>query len=193
MQEEADFSRGLSIWKEEEYRQLQGTWPVISLSFAGVKETSFSNARKRICQLIAEQYNRYDYLLESGCLNEREKESFRKISVEMEDYMAASSLNILLSFLSRYYGKKVILLLDEYDTPMQEAYVHGYWRELVEFIRNLFNASFKTNPSLERALMTGITRVSKESIFSDLNNLTVVTSTSDLYADSFGWMWSLRN
>ena len=77
--------------------------------------------------------------------------------------------------------------MDEYDTPMQEAYVHGYWREVVEFLRSLFNASFKTNPYLERAIMTGITRVSKESIFSDLNNLEVVTATSDLYADSFGF------
>ncbi len=91
------------------------------------------------------------------------------------------------SYLSRYYGKRVILLLDEYDTPMQEAYVHGYWREIVEFFRSLFNASFKTNPYLERALMTGITRVSKESIFSDLNNLEVVTATSEKYETSFGF------
>ncbi|MCM1190285.1 MAG: ATP-binding protein, partial [bacterium] len=82
---------------------------------------------------------------------------------------------------------KVIILLDEYDTPMQEAYVNGYWEELVEFTRSLFNATFKTNPYLERALMTGITRVSKESIFSDLNNLKVVTTTSEKYADSFGF------
>ncbi len=91
------------------------------------------------------------------------------------------------SYLSRYYGKRVILLLDEYDTPMQEAYVHGYWREIVEFFRSLFNASFKTNPYLERAIMTGITRVSKESIFSDLNNLEVVTATSEKYETSFGF------
>ena len=79
--------------------------------------------------------------------------------------------SLLQYYLSRYYGKKVIILLDEYDTPMQEAYVNGYWEELVAFTRSLFNATFKTNPYLERAIMTGITRVSKESIFSDLNNL----------------------
>ena len=89
--------------------------------------------------------------------------------------------------MSRYYGKKVIILLDEYDTPMQEAYMGGYWEEMAEFIRGLFNSTFKTNPYLERAIMTGITRVSKESIFSDLNNLKVVTVTSDKYADSFGF------
>ena len=184
--EAADFA-GLSIWKEEKYRQLQGTYPVISLSFASVKETTFSDARKQICQIIKNLYNSYGYLLDSDCMNEDEKENFRKISADMENYLAANSLHALSSYLSRYYGKRVILLLDEYDTPMQEAYVHGYWREIVVFFRSLFNASFKTNPYLERAIMTGITRVSKESIFSDLNNLVVVTATTEMYADSFGF------
>ena len=178
---------GLAIWQEESYRQLQGTYPVISLSFANVKEASFSKARKQMCQIITNLYNRYDFLLDSGLLNENEKEIFRKVSAEMEDYIAVNSLNALSDYLARYYGKKVIILLDEYDTPMQEAYVSGFLGELVEFIRTLFNATFKTNPYLERAVMTGITRVSKESIFSDLNNLAVVTSTSEAYADSFGF------
>lgn len=191
--ENAEYFAGLSIWKEEKYRQLQGTYPVISLSFASVKENTFSGVRKQICQIITDLYDRNDFLLESDCLNEREKESFRRVSPEMENYLAANSLHALSSFLSRYYGKKVILLLDEYDTPLQEAYVHGYWRELVEFTRSLFNASFKTNPYLERAIMTGITRVSiasceaLESIFSDLNNLEVVTSTSEKYETFFGF------
>ena len=105
----------------------------------------------------------------------------------MEDYVAADSLNALSNYLMRYYGKKVIILLDEYDTPMQEAYVGGYWEELVTFTRNLFNGTFKTNPYMERALMTGITRVIKESMFSDLNNLTVVTVTTEKYTDCFGF------
>lgn len=88
--------------------------------------------------------------------------------------MNVSSLYRLSDYLSRYYGKPVIILLDEYDTPMQEAYVGGYWDKMVRFIRNLFNATFKTNPYLECAIMTGITRISKESIFSDLNNLKVI-------------------
>ena len=87
----------------------------------------------------------------------------------------------------KYYGKKVIILLDEYDTPMHEAYVSGYWQEMVDFTRSLFNSTFKTNLHLERAVMTGITRVSKESVFSDLNNLKVVTATSEKYADCFGF------
>ncbi len=190
---------GLSIWQggfadgeiysyeENKYRQMQGTWPVISISFAKVKETTFRSTQKRICQIITELYNKFDFLVESGKLNENEKEFYWKVSADMEDYVAADSLNALSHFLMKYYGKKVIILLDEYDTPMQEAYVNGYWRELADFIRNLFNSTFKTNPYLERAVMTGITRTSKESILSDLNNLEVVTTTSEKYEDCFGF------
>ncbi len=182
-----DLFEGLDIWQEEEYRDLQGTYPVISLSFAKVKETTFPNTRKMICEIITKLYNRYDFLLDSGKLNEKEKELYQKVSAEMEDYIAVDSLNCLSDYLKRYFGKRVIILLDEYDTPMQEAYVNGFWEELTGFIRSLFNATFKTNPYLERAIMTGITRVSKESIFSDLNNLKVVTTTSEEYADCFGF------
>lgn len=105
----------------------------------------------------------------------------------MDDYLASLSLKMLSDYLQRYYGKKVIILLDEYDTPMQEAYVYGYWEELVELLRGFFNSTFKANPFLERAMMTGITRVSKESIFSDLNNLEVITTTSNKYEESFGF------
>ena len=183
----SDLFEGLSIWQEEKYRRIQGTYPVIALSFAKVKENSYQNARKRICRIIADLYRQFDFLLDSEKLNERDRELYRIVSADMEDYVAAESLNALSSLLMRHYGKKVIILLDEYDTPMQEAYIDGYWEELVAFIRNLFNAAFKTNPYLERAIMTGITRVSKESIFSDLNNLKVVTTTSEKYADCFGF------
>ncbi len=182
-----DLFQNLSVWKEEKYRELQGTYPVIFFSFADMKETTFSEARKSICQIIKDLYNRYDFLLGGSYLNEDEKKAYQNISVDMEDYLAVNSLKALSDYLMRYYGKKVIILLDEYDTPMQEAYVYGYWDELVSFIRKLFNSTFKTNPFLARALMTGITRVSKESVFSDLNNLTVVTTTSDLYTDCFGF------
>ncbi len=183
----SDLFENLNIWKEEKYRKLQGTYPVIFMSFADVKETEFPSARKAICRNIKKLYNRYDFLLKSDCLNEDEKDMYKKISPEMENYIASDSIRALADYLQRYYGKKPIILLDEYDTPMQEAYVYGYWEEMVLFIRNLFNSTFKTNPYLERAIMTGITRVSKESIFSDLNNLEVVTATSDKYADFFGF------
>lgn len=183
----ADLFEGLSIWEEEKYRKLQGTWPVLFVSFAGVKETSFSNARQSLCRVIEDLYRKYDFLLEGHLLSEREKESYRNISMKMDKVTAASSLQMLAGYLCRYYGKNVIILLDEYDTPMQEAYVYGYWEEMTEFIRTMFNVTFKTNPYLERAVMTGITRVSKESIFSDLNHLEVVTTTSDKYEDVFGF------
>ena len=173
--------------EDYKYRQLQGTYPVISLSFAKVKETDFINARKKICLILKNLYNKYAFLADSGCLNQDEKGTWQEISVDMEDYMATDSLNALSNYLSRYYGKKVIILLDEYDTPMQEAYLNGYWTELSDFMKGLFNAAFKTNPYLERAILTGITRISKESLFSDLNNLEVVTATSNKYTDSFGF------
>ncbi len=182
-----DMFEGLSIWQDGAFRQMQGTWPVISLSFAKVKETSYLDARKKMCHTITGLYNKYDFLTDGGLLNEKEKDFYRKVSADMEEYIATESINFLSGILERYYGKRVIILLDEYDTPMQEAYVNGYWEEMVSFMRSLFNASFKTNPHLERALMTGITRVSKESIFSDLNNLEVVTITSEKYADLFGF------
>ena len=178
---------GLFIWGEEKYRELQGTYPVISLSFASIKDNNYEDARKKICYLIAAEYNRQIYLLEGDLLTEPEKDTFRKKTPDMGDVEAVFALNQLSEYMNRYYGKKVIILLDEYDTPMQEAYMRGYWEEMVSFMRNLFNAAFKTNPYLERAIMTGVTRVSKESIFSDLNNMEVVTTTSDKYADCFGF------
>lgn len=178
---------GLSIWKEEKYRKLQGSWPVIFLSFADVKADTFAIAREKICMLIKELYRRHAFLLAGRNFKEGENDLLCKAGVEMTDPEIAYSLKELAGYLSVYYEKKVIILLDEYDTPLQEAWVYGYWQEMVEFIRGLFNSTFKTNPYLERAVMTGITRVSKESIFSDLNHLTVVTSTSEMYADCFGF------
>lgn len=186
----ADLFEGLSIWKDEKYRALQGTYPVIFLSFANVKETDYLSARERICRLISEVYNKNWFLLESGLLKDNEKADFLNVTnkkTQMSDEEAGMALHSLSGYLSRYYGKKVIILLDEYDTPMQEAYVSGYWNQMVAFTRGLFNSTFKTNPYLERGIMTGITRVSKESVFSDLNNLEVVTTTSEKYSTAFGF------
>ena len=184
---EAELFYGLQIWQEETYRSMQGTWPVINLSFANVKEPTYEMAKRRICQILTDIYNKNQFLLTSGLLTEEEVTYFKGISTNMDEINATMALHKMSDFLSRYYKKKVIILLDEYDTPMQEAYVEGYWEELVSFTRSLFNASFKTNPFLERALMTGITRVSRESVFSDLNILVVITTTSRAYADYFGF------
>ena len=183
----ADLFEGLSIWQNETYRKLQGTYPVIFLSFAAVKAGNLEDAKTQIKQEIASLYEENRYLLEGNVLSDNERKIYNSTTIQMDDTMAQNALKTLSVWMERYYGKKVIILLDEYDTPMQEAYVQGYWDEFTSFVRSLFNASFKTNPYLERAIMTGITRVSKESIFSDLNNLRVVTTTSNLYADCFGF------
>ena len=182
-----DLFEGLSIWEDENYREIQGTYPVISLSFANVKERNYHNTRGKICQFLTKLYVKYSFLRDSDVLTDRDREYFDRVSENMSDNDATLALYQLSDFLYRYYGKKVIILLDEYDTPMQEAFVDGYWDELVAFTRSMFNSTFKTNPWLERGIMTGITRVSKESIFSDLNNLEVVTTTSDKYPTSFGF------
>lgn len=182
-----DLFEGLSIWQNEDYRQIQGTYPVISLSFASIKETNYKSTCYRICDLLKKEYQKKDFLLESDKLSKYEKTYMEKMLNEVTEFDAGMALHQLSDFLYKHYGKKTIILLDEYDTPMQEAYVNGFWDELVVFTRSLFHSTFKTNPHLERGLMTGITRISKESIFSDLNHLKIVTTTSEEYATSFGF------
>ena len=177
----------VDIWKEQKYRELQGTYPVISLTFSSIKERNYQDAKKKICATIQMLYQKYRFLIDEDVLSEQEKDEFLRVSAETPEYEASLTLKKLSAYLNRYYGKDVIILLDEYDTPMQEAYVKGYWQELADFIRNLLNVTFKDNPYLARGIMTGITRISKESIFSDLNHLKVVTTTSNKYADCFGF------
>ena len=196
-----DLFEGLTIWEDEKYRELQGTYPVIFLTFADVKETDFETTAYQIRNIIKNQYEKYSFLQKSDVLSEAEKAFFKEMTFDVKRENMSFSLKQLSEFLSRYYGKKVIILLDEYDTPMQEAYINGYWDELVVFTRSLFNATFKSNPYLERGLMIGITffKLEKfakqtsngsalaETIFSDLNNLVVITTTSNSYATSFGF------
>ena len=183
-----DLFEGLSIWEKEKFRKLQGTYPVISLSFARIKENNYEATKEKLCQILTNLYIKYSFVRDSDVLTDADRLFFDRIlSLEMKESDATSALHQLSNYLYRYYGKKVIILLDEYDTPMQEAYVYGFWDEMVAFTRSLFNSTFKTNPYMGRAIMTGITRVSKESVFSDLNNLEVVTTTSDKYATAFGF------
>lgn len=188
--------KGLAVWKKEKYRKMQGTYPVIFLSFAAIKGSNYEDARDGIIMAINEAYSEHRYLLESNELTDGERKCFEEldyyaknpgIKKQVANDTICNAVKNLANCLSRYYEKKVIILLDEYDTPMQEAYLYGYWKEFTAFIRSLFNATFKTNPYLERAMMTGITRVSKESVFSDLNNLNVVTTTSTEYETCFGF------
>lgn len=183
----SDLFKGLSIWKREEYRKLQGTYPVIYMSFANIKGSTFQSAREGIIQSLVRLYGKYAHIRNAEFMSQQDQEFFDSVRLEMSDTTAALAVSSLSDYLSRYYGKKVLIFLDEYDTPLQEAYVNGFWKELVDFMWGLFNATFKSNPFLERGLLTGITRVSKEFIFSDLNNLTVVTTTSEKYSTQFGF------
>lgn len=132
---------------------------MINLSFANIKEKDYETARRKICQTLSNLYQEYEFLFDSDALGERGMRFFKSVSEDMDDTAATMALHQLSIYLAKYYGKRVIILLDEYDTPMQEAYVNGYWEELVSFTRSLFNASFKTNPYLERAIMTGIPQI----------------------------------
>lgn len=183
----SDLFGGLTIWEKEKYRELQGTYPVIFLSFANIKGNTYEATRKGIIQALVKLYSTHAYVRTEKFLNEKDLAYFDSVGMDMPEDVSVLSLMYLSDYLSRYYGKKVLILLDEYDTPLQEAYVNGYWNELVAFMRSLFNSTFKTNPYMERGLITGITRVSKESIFSDLNNLVAVTTTSEQYCTQFGF------
>lgn len=182
-----DLFEGLEIWKDEKYRQLQGTYPVIFFSFAGVKAGNMKDMKAMVKIVIANVYGRYREILKSDKFDENDREAFRAVNEKMEDVKAQTAINMLCLFLQKYYEKEVLVLLDEYDTPMQEAWIGGYWEEADGFFRSFFDNTFKTNPHLYHGIITGITRISKESIFSDLNNLNVVTTTSEEYAVSFGF------
>ncbi len=183
----SDLFEGLSIWDEEKYRELQGSFPVIFLSFANIKAKEYKKMKNKITEVIFQLYEQNRYLLGSGLLSEKEKEYYESIRIGMEDAIAEGAIHFMADFMKRYYDKDVIIILDEYNTPMQEAWLSGYWDEAVTFFRGFFNSTFKTNPYLKRGLITGITRISRESIFSDLNNLKVITTTSSQYATAFGF------
>ncbi len=178
---------GLNVWKEEEYRKLQGTCPVIGLSFANVSGDTYEEAKAEICQILADAYTENKFLRDCGILRDREKGYFDKISRKMSELDATISLHRLCDFMQRYYGKRPIILLDDYDTPMQEAYVKGYWDKMVSFMTPFLHSTFKTNPYLERAIIIGNTGIKMGSVFSDLNNLEIITSTSNKYETSFGF------
>ena len=187
----ADLFEGLSIFRsdtdKEKYRNLQGKFPVIFLTFANIKADKYSEMENKITEVIASLYESNRYLLETDCLSENEKEYYKSIKIGMPGNIAVGAVHQMACFMQRYYKENVIIILDEYDTPMQEAWLSGYWDKAVSFFSSFFNSAFKTNPYLERGMITGITRIAKESIFTGMNNLKVVTTTSDKYATAFGF------
>jgi len=176
-----------NIWKDAKYHDIQGQYPVLFISFASIKGRDYGTARQQIIQEIVSLYRNYSFLTSESFMTEMDKSFWNMVGYDMADATAAESLRFLCEILYKYYGKKVLIFLDEYDTPIHEAYTDGFWDSMTGFIRNLFNSTFKTNNYLERAIMTGITRISKESIFSDLNNLKVDTMTNARYDTDFGF------
>ncbi len=184
----SDLFEKFAIWREEEFRSMQGTYPVISLSLADVKQGSYQSMTDKMRRLMGDMFSQHKYLLQSEKLDESNKEFFSRICAwKGTDEECQEAPRRLAEFLYLHYGKKCLILLDEYDTPMLEAYVEGYWEEAIVYIRRMFHAAFKDNPYLEKGLLTGITRITQESIFSDLNNLAVVTTMTDNYTDCFGF------
>lgn len=181
----ADLFEGLFIWENEKFRKLQGTYPVIAVSFADVKENTYEGARLSIIRTLQSVFGRYRDLWKNDA--DAVNSVFASLSPSSPDADVAKSLQQFSDYLFHRYARKVLIFMDEYDTPLQEAFVNGYWDKMSAFIRSLFNSTFKTNPSMERAVMTGVTRVSQESIFSDLNNPNVVTTTSNQYENAFGF------
>lgn len=178
---------GLDVWGDACMRTLQGSVPVVCLSLARCKGAVLEDALATMRQVIRVAVREHDYLLESDKINDDDRALLRGVSDNMDFVTATTCIGQLCSMLHRHWGVKPVVLLDEYDTPLQHAWLHGWWEGIVAFVQALFNSTFKTNPHLERALITGITRVAQESIFSDMNNPAVITTTTPQYETAFGF------
>ena len=172
----------------EEVLQHQQQYPVIFLSLKSAKQPNFEEAYKKICRALAEEFRRHQYLLEGNSLADDQKIMFQKIMAEQADYSAYNdALKFLSECLWQYHGKNTMILIDEYDVPLENAYLEGFYDQMIQFIRSLFESALKTNPYLEKSVITGCLRISKESIFTGLNNLETDSVLHTRYADSFGF------
>ena len=178
-----------AIWAcGDYYRSFQGKYPVIYLSFKDVKFNSWQSAQKCIADIIRLEYARHDELMNSLRLNSFEKNYYEKmIHGEADEVELAGSLDMLSGMLRNHYGIESVIIIDEYDTPIQQGYECGYYKEAIDFIRNLFSGAFKDNPNLAYGFLTGILRVAKESIFSGMNNLIVNSVLTKRYSEYFGF------
>jgi len=177
------------IWKQGDvYTNEQGKYPVITLTFKNVKMSDWNINLALIKSAISSEFIRHSYILKSNTIEGKNKETFEKIyngKAKTEDYI--NSLELLSKALYNFHKQKPYILLDEYDTFLNEAYIHGHWVEAIEFMKAFMNSGFKNNLYLQKGIMTGIFRVAKESIFSDMNNLNVSTILSDSYSEYFGF------
>ncbi len=178
---------GLEVWDDPAMRALQGTVPVVALSFARVKQSDFEAMRARVNAIMVAAVQSHGYLRGWEGLTDADRDALARVTADMSPTTCADVPNLLCRLLEAYHGTMPVVLLDEYDAPMEVAWTGGYWDEASGFMRDLMNSTFKTNPALGRGLITGVTRVSRESIFSDLNNLNIVTTSTPKYQAAFGF------
>lgn len=186
--------RGLKIEEHKGIMENQGKYPVIFLTFKDVHEDSFNFCLEKIMNVVSLEYGRFRFLLESDVLGEDEKNYYRKILFKQGSQIDYElSLYNLTRFLRNFYGNKVIILIDEYDVPIQEGYFQDYYDKITKFMRNFLSAGLKDNQHLQKAVLTGILRVAKESIFSGLNNLEVCSLLNNQYSEYFGFLeWEVK-
>jgi len=179
---------GLAITKSPVFEQHQGQYPVIFLSFKSCKGDSYEKIYYSIVALIAKVFKEHNYILEKDLFFQSEKEKYSNIIEEKaNESLLSESLLLLSEFLHRYYQKKVFILIDEYDTPVHEAYLNGFYTQAIDFLRTLLGNTLKGNQHLQKGILTGILRISKESMFSDLNNVKVYSVLSEKFNTWFGF------
>ena len=184
-EENKNLFKGLYIDKSK-YKNEQGKYPIIKLNLKSVEASNWEETYSGIKEIIRQLYESKRYVME--ILNEEEKKLYRQFLTEQADLSKyKQSLKILSEYLYRYYNEKVIILIDEYDVPIQKGYLKGFYTQIVDFIKALFNNALKTNENIEFAIMTGVLRVSKESIFSDLNNVKIYSTVNTAYDEYFGF------
>lgn len=186
--------KDLKIWKNKRCRAMQGQFPVIFITFKDVKHSSWEQTLEHFRRLIAEEFERHRYLIESEVLSAEEKEDYRQILAKKGDQtLYEASLRLLIKWMHLYHKQQIIFLIDEYDAPVHSAYMGKYYDSLIEFLRNLLSGCLKDSGHLKHAVLTGILRIAKESIFSGLNNISTFTILNQGFQDKFGLLESEVN
>ncbi|MBQ7606366.1 MAG: AAA family ATPase [Desulfovibrionaceae bacterium] len=185
--EQSSLFEGLEIWQDEEFRNLQGTIPVVRFSLACIREQNYADAVTQIKICLGHAYYEASQCLDMSALSQEENELYRAVGQTMSDDAAKLALRKLCALIARQTYTLPIILVEEYDTPMQEAWLRGYWQELAQFLSELFVETFKENKWMERGLMTGISSIFADPAFSCLDNIKIVTTTSKSYADILGF------
>ena len=187
-EDNTELFKNLNIYKHKKYMEYHNKYPIIYITFKDLKDSSWENCYNKIKEIIIEEFLRHKYVLSGELLDDVEKDTYIKtINGEATKAQYELSFKSLTKYLTRYYNQKPIILIDEYDVPLQRGYVEGYYDKAVGFIRSFLCAVLKDNTYLHKGVLTGILKVAKESIFSGLNNLNTCTILDYEYSDHFGF------